>query len=153
MKIQANFTPTIRFILWIIFTIFAITTIIGVLCLFEVLKLELSKGQITILLSFSPILSVFAILLATIHYYVDNKYLRLKIGFVDILGGRVVIDNIVNIVLREHKMYISYMCNQLDPIISQISIEEKHYKKLVDYLLSKNNQIVLFEDENETTNS
>ena len=50
-------------------------------------------------------------------------------------------------------MYISYMCNQLDPIISQISIEEKHYKKLVDYLLSKNNQIVLFEDENETTNS
>lgn len=153
MRIQAYFTPTIKIILWIMIVICAISTVIGVLCLFEVLKLELSRPQIIIIISFSPILCLMATLLATIHYKVDNRCLRLKIGFVDIMGGRILISNIVNIVLRDKKMYISYICDQLDPIIAQISIKESQHKKLTDYLLSKNKNIVLFEDNDEVTNS
>ncbi len=153
MKIKASFTPTIKLILWIMIVFFSISTIIGILCLFEVLKLEITKGQIIIILSFSPILCVASILLATIHYKVDEHNLRLKIGLIDIFQGKLLIERIANIVIRDNKLYLSYICDQLDPVIALISISPKHYQKLTDFLIAQNQQIVLYKENNETTNS
>lgn len=76
--------------------------------------------------------------------------MRLNITFLDILGGRIRIDNILNIVIKDHKLYISYIWQGNDPVISEIMISPKQFDSFKDILIAKNNRIVYFNDDNDT---
>lgn len=152
MRFQAYFTPAIKVILYIMAAISLIGLVIGVLVLTGV-PIELTKGQATLLVSICPLCVIIALLFATLHYKVDSTHLRLYIGFIDILGGRVRIDKILNIVIDGKYFYISYLYQGMDPIIAAIVISPKRYDELKELLLSKNPNIVFYRDKNEPDNS
>lgn len=115
---------------------------------------DLTYGQATLLVSICPVTAIVALLFATIHYKVEDKHLRLYVGFIDILRGRVEINKILNIVIDGKFMYISYLCGEgVDPIIAAIVINRKRFNEMRDLLMSKNSNIVFYEEKNETDNS
>lgn len=91
--------------------------------------------------------------LLSLHYHVDEKHLRIKLLFFDILGGRIRFENILNIVYSNEMMYISYIWKGKDPVIAAILIAPSKFDKMKSALLEKNKNIVFFEDKNETGNS
>lgn len=148
MKINADFSPIIRILLWIIFALSVVSTVFAVLALFKVPNIfELSPANGIVLLSSMPIIAVFSACVATVHYKLDNTHLRLNIAFWDILGGKIRIENILNIVYTGGKMYISYLWKGYDPTISLIAINPKHFDKLKDALMAKNPRIVFYDDD------
>ena len=62
-------------------------------------------------------------------------------------GGKIRIENILNIVYTDGKMYVSYLWKGFDPTISQIAIKPKHFDKMKDALLAKNPNIVFYNDD------
>lgn len=152
MRIFANFTPLIRVLLWIMFAISLIVTVFAALITFGVqLPVDVSPAQASITLFSSTIVAVFSVLLATIHYHVDEKYLRLKLAFFDVLGGRIALENLLNVVIKDGKMYVSYIWKGEDPVIAQIAVHPKHFERLKDELIRKNPRIVFFDEDNPTT--
>lgn len=152
MKFMATFTPTIKFFLWIIATISLVGIIIGILPLAGA-HWEITTAQATLLISVCSLALIVSTLLATIHYKVDKTHVRINIGFVDMLSGRIRIDNILNIVINEGKMYISYLWKGPDPVIALIAIKPKRYDEFKQLLMSKNKNIVYYENKNEPTDS
>lgn len=152
MRFQAYFTPVIKVILYIMAVISVVGMVIGILALAKV-PIELTTGQATLLVSVCPICAVVALLFATLHYKVENVYLRLYVGFIDIFGGKVRIDKILNIVIEDNLMYVSYIYKGMDPIITAIVINPKRHNEMKDILIAKNPNIVVYDDKNETGNS
>lgn len=150
MLFIAKFTPTIKIILWIIIAISLIGLVVGVLTLTGA-HLEITTGQATLLISVCSLTLIVATLLATIHYKVDATHLRLNIAFIDMLSGRILIDNILNIVYDNDKMYISYLWKGQDPVIALIAISPKRYKAMQEILTAKNKNIVICDKNNNGT--
>ena len=152
MRFIATFTPTIKIVLWIITAISLVGIVIGILPLAGA-RLEISTGQASLLISVCSFATIVSILLATIHYKVDKTHVRLNIAFIDMLSGRISIDNILNIVIDNGKMYISYLWKGPDPVIALIAIKQKRYEEFKELLMSKNKNIVFYEKEDGTTDS
>lgn len=152
MKFMATFTPTIKFFLWIIAAISLVGIVIGILPLAGA-HWEITTAQATLLISVCSLALIVSTLLATIHYKVDKTHVRINIGFVDMLSGRIRIDNILNIVINEGKMYISYLWKGPDPVIALIAIKPKRYDEFKQLLMAKNKNIVYYENKNEPTDS
>lgn len=107
--------------------------------------LEIMPGQAVLLLSSSSVVAVFSLLLATLHYKVTDTHLRLNLAFFDVLGGRIRLENILNIVFQNGNMYLSYIWKGADPVIAQIAVKSKHFEKLKDALMKANPNIVFFD--------
>ena len=116
-------------------------------------QIEISVGQATLLISVCSLTLVIATLFATIHYKVDDKFVHINIAFFDMSGNRIRIENILNIAIVKDNMYISYLWKGPDPIIARIAISPKKFDAMKDLLMSKNKNIVLTEQKDETSNS
>ena len=116
-------------------------------------QIEITTGQATLLISVCSLTLVVSTLFATVHYKVDDKYVHLNVAFIDMLGNRIRIENILNIVIDQDKMYISYLWKGPDPVIALIAINPKRFDAMKDLLTSKNKNIVFSEYKNETTDS
>lgn len=152
MRFIATFTPTIKFLLYVIAVISLVGIVVGILTLAGV-HWEITTGQASLLISVCSLTLIVAILLATIHYKVDKTHVRINIGFIDMLSGRIRIENILNIVIDDGKMYISYLWKGPDPVIALIAIKPKHYDEFKELLMSKNKNIVYYENKDATTDS
>lgn len=152
MRFMATFTPTIKFFLWIIAALSLVGVVVGILPLVGA-HWEITTGQSTLLISVCSLALIVSMLLATIHYKVDKTHVRINVGFVDMLSGRIRIENILNIVIDDNKMYISYLWKGPDPVIALIAIKPKRYDEFRDLLMSKNKNIVFYENKNEPTDS
>ena len=152
MRFMATFTPTIKIFLWIFAVISLAGIVVGILTLTGV-HWEITTAQASLLISVCSLTLIVSILLATIHYKVDKTHVRINIGFVDMLSGRIRIDNILNIVIDNGKMYISYLWKGPDPVIALIAIRPKRYDEFKQLLMSKNKNIVFYENKDETTDS
>lgn len=153
MRFQAYFAPVIKILLYVMAVISVIGMIIGILY-FAGVHIELTVNQSTLLVSVCPLCSIVALLFATLHYKVDSKRLRLYVGFIDIFGGKVALDKILNIVIDNGKMYISYLSDKgVDPIIAAIVINPKRYSEMKDLLMARNPKIVFYDANNDSTNS
>ncbi len=151
MRTFANFAPPVRILLWIMFAISLIVTVFAALIVFGVkIPVDISPAQASVTLFSSTIVMVFSVLLATIHYHIDEKHLRLKLAFFDILGGRIALENILNVVIKDEKMYVSYIWKGEDPVIAQIAIAPKQFERFKDELMRKNRRIVFFDEDNKT---
>lgn len=151
MRFQANFTPAIKVILYIMATVSFIGLIIGILA-FANVPIEITTIQATLLVSICPLCIIVSLLLATIHYKVTATHLRLYVGFIDILNGKIRIDKILNIVIENNCMYISYLYQGIDPIIAAIVINPKRHNEMKELLMAKNPNIVFYEEKNEPNN-
>ncbi len=118
---------------------------------FAGVRIEVSHAQATLLVSVFSLTAITATLLATIHYKVDATYLHLNIAFIDMLGNRIKIDNILNIVIDDGKLFISYLWKGPDPVIALISINPKKYDKFRELLMSRNKNIIFYENKDEGT--
>lgn len=152
MRFFASFSKPIKIACFIIAGISAIGCIFAILALSGA-HIELSTAQAKLLLAVCPISAVIALLLATIHYKITDTHLRLNIAFVDMLGGRIRIDNILNVVIENQQLYISFLWKGMDPIIAHIAIAQTKYKDFADLLMTKNKNIVFYDENNETTDS
>lgn len=152
MRFFANFNPVIRIFLWIM-TALSLAGIVLAVLVFCGVPLEITYAQSTLIISVCPISAIIAIILATVHYKIDDTNLRLYVGFFDVFSGKVSINRILNIVVQNKKLYISYLSTGVDPVIARIAIPEKKYKNFKEALLSKNKNIVCYEEENETGDS
>lgn len=152
MRFQAYFTPIIKVILYIMAAVSFVGLVIGIL-VFAKIPIELTTGQATLLVSVCPMCVIITLLFATVHYKVEATHLRLYVGFIDIFGGKVRLDKILNIVFDNGRMYISYLHEGTDPIIAAIVINPKRYAEMKDVLLAKNPNIQFYENKNESDNS
>lgn len=152
MRFPANFTPLIKILLYVMSAFSLVGLIVGIL-VFANVPIELTKGQATLLVSVCPLCMIITLVFASVHYAVTPTHLRLYVGFIDVFGGKVRLDKILNIVYSEGRMLISYLHEGTDPIISAIAINPKRYDKMKELLMSRNPRIVFFEDKNETDNS
>ncbi|MCM1289276.1 MAG: hypothetical protein NC132_01260 [Corallococcus sp.] len=148
MKIFSDFSPIIKIILWILFALSIAALVLSVLVVSDAAVIRfVTKGQGWVLLFTSTLAAVISVLLATIHYQITKTHLRLNLAFFDILGGRIRLENILNIVIRNGKMYISYIWKGEDPVIAQIAVKPKHFDKMKDALMKTNPRIVFFDDD------
>ena len=152
MRFMATFTPTIKIFLYIIAVISLVGIVVGILPLVGA-HWEISKGQASLLISVCSLTLIVSILLATIHYKVDKTHVRINIGFIDMLSGRIRIDNILNIVIDDGKLYISYLWKGPDPVIALIAIKPKHYSEFKELLMSKNKNIIFYDNKDGSTDS
>lgn len=152
MRFQAYFTPIIKILLYIMAIVSLGGLIIGIL-VFARVPIELSTGQATLLVSICPLCVIIALLFATLHYKVTATHLRLYVGFIDVLGGRIRLDKILNIVIDKGTMYISYLYQGMDPIIATIVINPKRFNTMKELLMSKNPNIQFYEYKDEPDNS
>ena len=152
MRFMANFSPRLRIAFILMAVISLAGLILGILVLAGV-HIEVSRVQATLLISVCSFTLLISILFATIHYKVDDSFVHLNIAFVDMLGNRIRIENILNIVFDHDKMYISYLWKGPDPIISLVAINKKKFVAMKDLLMAKNPNIVFNERKDETTDS
>lgn len=139
--------------MWIIFAISVIGLVVGIL-IFAGVHIEATTGQATLLVSACSLTLAVSLLFLTIHYKVDKDYLHLNIAFIDMLGNRIRIDKILNIVIDNDKLYISYLWKGPDPVIALVSIRPQKFDEFKDLLLSRNGNIVFYRtQQNETTDS
>lgn len=152
MRFRAYFSPIITALLYIIAAVSLAGAIVGIL-VFAKIPIELSVRQATLLVSVCPLCLVVSLMFATVHYTVTATHLRLYVGFIDMLSGRVRFDKILNVVIDNGNMYISYLYKGMDPIITAITINPKRYTELKDILIAKNPNIQFYENKNEFDNS
>ncbi|MBR1955391.1 MAG: hypothetical protein IKA29_05670 [Clostridia bacterium] len=146
------FILKIVMILSIVLSIAMIVLSIITLCgAYTFLNMTFAQAKIQIATACISILMMSALL--SLHYHVDDKHLRIKLLFFDLLGGRIRHENILNIVYTEGLMYISYIWKGADPVIAGILIAPSKYDKMKEALLAKNKNIVFFEDKDETGDS
>ena len=152
MRFLANFSTKLR----IAFIVMAVISLVGIALGIAVLagaRIERTTGQATLLISVCSLTLVISILFATVHYKVDDTFVHLNILFVDMLGNRIRIENILNIVVNDDQMYISYLWKGPDPVIALVAINKKRFVEMKDLLMSKNKNIVFTEYKDETTDS
>ena len=152
MKFWANFSPKLR----IAFIVMAVISLAGLVLGIVVVAgahIEVTTGQATLLISVCSLTLVVSTLFATIHYKVDDKYVHLNIAFIDMLGNRIRIENILNILIDQDKMFISYLWKGPDPVIALVAISPKKFGAMKDLLMAKNKNIVFSEYKDETTDS
>ena len=152
MRFLANFSPKLR----IAFIVMAALSLVGLVVGIVVLagaRIEVTKGQATLLISVCSFTLLISILFATIHYKVDDTFVHLNIAFIDMIGNRIRIENILNIVIDQDKMYISYLWKGPDPVIALVAINKKRFVAMKDLLMSKNKNIVFSEYKDEITDS
>ena len=128
--------------------------VLSIITLFDVytfLNLTYAQAKVQIATSCLSITVLTALL--TMHYQVDDQHLRIKLLFFDILGGRIRLEKILNIVYSNGMMYISYIWKGQDPVIAAILIAPSKFDKMKDSLMQKNENIQFYEDKNETGNS
>ena len=121
--------------------------VIGILLLSNVAIGTLTVGQGGVLTGFCPFATIFSLMMATIHYKLTDTHLQLNLAFWDVLGGRIRIDHIVNIVKKDNKLYISFIWKGTDPVIANIAIPQKDFGKMKALLLEKNPSIVYYDDD------
>ena len=152
MRFLANFSPKLR----VAFIVMAALSLVGLVVGIVVLagaRIEVTKGQATLLISVCSFTLLISILFATIHYKVDDTFVHLNIAFIDMIGNRIRIENILNIVIDHDKMYISYLWKGPDPVIALVAINKKRFVAMKDLLMSKNKNIVFSEYRDEITDS
>lgn len=140
--------PLIRILQWIIAVISLVGLIFGILVLTG-LRVEVTLGQSILLISVCSLTLVIDIFFLSIHYKVDESHLRLNIGFIDMLSGRILLKNILNIVIQDGHFYISYLWRGPDPVIAMIAISPKHYDEMKNLLMERNPNIVFYENKND----
>ena len=150
MRFQSTFTPIIRAVLWVMAVISLAGLIVGILALAGV-HIEITTAQASLLISVCSLTLIIAILFVTVHYKVDATHVRLNIAFIDMLSGRIRIENILNIVIDDGKLYISYLWKGPDPVIALIAIKPKRYNEFKDLLMSRNKNIVFYENKKDGT--
>lgn len=97
----------------------------------------------TTVLCFIALAVVIALL--ALQYRFTKTHLTLKVAFFDILGNRVKISNILNILhdKQSKTLYISYMYKDgYDPIITQICISPKDFDNFCNALRALNSNII-----------
>ena len=152
MKFLAYFSTKLR----VGFIVMAVVSLVGLVFGIAVLAgahVELTTGQATLLISVCSLTLLISILFATIHYKVDDTFVHLNVAFIDMLGNRIRIDKILNIVINGDKMYISYLWKGSDPVIALVAISQKKFGVMKDLLMSKNKNIVFSEVNDETSDS
>ncbi|MCH5160127.1 MAG: hypothetical protein J1F66_04685 [Clostridiales bacterium] len=150
MRFLAYFSPKLR----IGFIIMACLSLVGLALGIAVLagaRIEASTGQATLLISVCSLTFLIATLFATIHYKVDDNFIHINIAFIDMTGNRIRIDNILNILIDNDRMYISYLWQGPDPVIALLAISPKRFNEMKDLLMSKNKNIVFNERKDETS--
>ncbi len=150
MRFQFQSTLTIKIFLWIIITISILAVILGILALCGV-HIEISNGQAILLVSVFSLTLLVSLLLATIHYKIDTTFVHLNIAFVDMLSNRIRIDKILNIVIDDDKLYISYLWKGPDPVIALVAISPKRYEQFKKELISLNPNIIFYENKKDET--
>lgn len=151
MKVMANFSKPLTILLWIMFGISVAVAILAILVLCEIgLRLEITHAQAVLMLFTSTLVAVASLLMTTIHYKVTDTHLRLKMAFFDILGGRIRLEKILNIVIKDKIMYISYIWQGEDPVIARIAIAPKHYEDMKRALIAANKNILFFDEDKQT---
>ncbi len=130
---------------------FAISLAVVILALLIVcgvtIPIEISRAQAIILLFSASLVAVFSAMMGTIHYQINKTHLRLNLAFFDILSGRIRLENILNIVIKNGNMYISYIWTGEDPVIAQIVIKPKYFEKMKDALMKANSKIVFYNED------
>lgn len=154
MRLHFKSTPTIQIFLWITIAISVVGFVVGILALAGV-HIEVNHGQGVLLVSVFSFTLIVSALLATIHYKVDTQYIHLNIAFIDMLSNRIRIDKILNIAIENNTFFISYLWKGPDPVIAAIMINPKRFDELKTYLMSKNPNIVFYDEskDDETTDS
>lgn len=150
MRFQYNFTTLLKIFVWIMFAVSIAVTILALLVVFDAVAVEITHAQGGLLLFSSTLVAVFSLLLGTVHYRVTKTHLRLNLAFFDIFGGKVPLENILNIVIKNEKMYISYLVKGSDPVIAQIVIKKSSFSKMKTALMSANENIVFFDEDEKT---
>lgn len=152
MRFHWKTTPIIQITLYVLLALSVISVIFAILVKCDVRIVDITPGQASILIAVCPFTAIISILLSTICYKVDDKCIKICFCFVDVLGGRLQIDKILNVVITNGNLYISYLWKGPDPIIAQISISRKKYDSFVKLLQSLNKNIIYY-NENENTDS
>ena len=147
MRFNAKFSPVIDIILWTMAAVSVVGLVCGALVMFGVNVAGIFVGQARVLVGFCPVSALLSILFATIHYKVTNTHLQLKIAFWDMLGGRIEIGKILNIVIKDGKMYVSYLWKGPDPVIAHIAISPKKYEQMKAILTAQNPNIEFWNDD------
>lgn len=147
MRFNAKFSPVIDIILWTMAAVSVVGLVCGALVMFGVNVAGIFVGQARVLVGFCPVSALLSILFATIHYKVTNTHLQLKIAFWDMLGGRIEIGKILNIVIKDGKMYVSYLWKGPDPVIARIAISPKKYEQMKAILTAQNPNIEFWNDD------
>lgn len=147
MRFNAKFSPVIDIILWTMTAVSVVGLVCGALVMFGVNVAGIFVGQARVLVGFCPVSALLSILFATIHYKVTNTHLQLKIAFWDMLGGRIEIGKILNIVIKDGKMYVSYLWKGPDPVIARIAISPKKYEQMKAILTAQNPNIEFWNDD------
>jgi hypothetical protein len=90
----------------------------------------------------------FSLFLLLLNYKITQTHLQLNLGFFDILGRKVKIKNILNVVSKkdEQKVYLSYTSGNLDPIIMQVCINFARTEEFVRTLKAINPSILYTEE-------
>ncbi len=154
MKIFAKFPSIIKILLVALAILSVAMCVFAVISLFDVYTfLNWTVGQAKLYLPTGLVSLIISVSLLTIHYKADDKYLRIKLLFFDILGGRIRIENILNVVYTKDKMYISYIWKGQDPVIANVMISQKKFDQLKNFLMAQNTNIVFFEDKDEISDS
>lgn len=153
LKLSKNYN-LLKVIMCLFIAISLAMIVLSILTLFDVytfLNMTYAEAKVQIVTGCFSITIVAALL--SLHYHVDEKHLRIKLFFFDILGGRIRIENVLNVVYSNGMMYISYIWKGKDPVIAAILIAPTNFDKMKNALLEKNKNIVFYEDKNETGNS
>lgn len=122
---------------------FSLVVTILRMCGVTLYKLEVGSG--IIICAMYALIGVLALLFATLSYKLTTDKLQLKLGFVDLNGGKIKTENIVNAVMMDGKLYISYIGTALDPIIVEIAVKSDKMKEFCDELKKLNDKVEVFE--------
>lgn len=126
------------------------TAIYYVLLIFEFRGLP--QGSLAIDISGAIVclsLFVLAVSLGGIKYKLCGEYLCQKYLFFDLLGKRVKIKNILNLVYKKGagKLYFSYLTDTPDPIIVLVSIDKSKVDSFVNVIKQANPSVIYFEED------
>ena len=135
----------------IICTILLATTAYYVLISLEAFGLP--QGNLSINISGAIVcllLFVLAVCITNINYKICGEYLCQKYLFADLLGKKVLVKNILNLVYKKSadKLYFSYYTpNAYDPIIVLVSIDKNKVNSFVNMIKQANPNVIYFEEE------
>lgn len=144
----------IKIFMWALVAVSIFLIVMSIITLCDVYTfLNLTYAQAKINIATACISTIVLVGILTIRYQLDDKHLRIKLFFFDLLGGRIRYEKILNIVYSKGMMYISYIWKGVDPVIASIMIAPSKFDKMKNELLSKNKNIVFYEDKDEISDS